>query len=55
MEIALNEIRDLHAKANAAGQQEIQEQLRDLQTELYTDWEVLFGMAMGVSPTLQLN
>jgi demethylsterigmatocystin 6-O-methyltransferase len=51
----MNEIRDLHAKANAAGQQDIQEQLRDLQTELYTDWEVLFGLAMGVRPILLHN
>jgi hypothetical protein len=57
MESAINKIRDLHSKASASEQQKIQEQLRDLQTDLYTDWEVLFGLAMGVckitSPSLK--
>ena len=44
----MNQIRDLYAKANASEQQRMQEQLRDLQTDLDTDWEVLFGLAMGV-------
>jgi hypothetical protein len=48
MENAMNEIRGHYAKADAPERQKIQEQLRDLQDNLYTDWEVLFGMAMGV-------
>jgi hypothetical protein len=48
MESALNEIRGLYANASAAGRQKMQEQLRGLQDELYTDWEVLFGLVMGV-------
>jgi hypothetical protein len=48
MESALNEIRGLYANASAAEQQKMQEQLRGLQNELYTDWEVLFSLVMGV-------
>jgi hypothetical protein len=48
MENAMNEIRGHYAKADAPERQKIQEQLRDLQDNLYTDWEVLFGLAMGV-------
>lgn len=43
----MNQIRDLHAKANADERQQIQEQLRDLQRDLYTDWEITFGLATG--------
>jgi demethylsterigmatocystin 6-O-methyltransferase len=48
MEAAMNEIRDLYAKADAPGRQRIQEQLRDLQDNLYSDWELMFGWAAGV-------
>jgi demethylsterigmatocystin 6-O-methyltransferase len=48
METAMNDIRNLYAKANAPERQKIQEQLRDLQDNLYTDWEVMFGLAGGV-------
>lgn len=49
MEAPSEQIRGLYAKANAAERQQIHEQLRDLQNELYTDWEVMFGIGMGVS------
>jgi demethylsterigmatocystin 6-O-methyltransferase len=48
METAMNEIRDLYAKADAPGRQQIQEQLRDLQDNVYTEWELMFGLAVGV-------
>jgi demethylsterigmatocystin 6-O-methyltransferase len=48
----MNQIRDLYGKANASERHKLQEQLRDLQTDLYTDWDVLFGLAMGVCQTL---
>ena len=48
MEEPMNQIRNLYAKANASERHKLQEQLRDLQTDLDTDWEVLFGLAMGV-------
>ncbi|KAH7400906.1 S-adenosyl-L-methionine-dependent methyltransferase [Phaeosphaeria sp. MPI-PUGE-AT-0046c] len=48
MDTATNQIRDLYAKADASGRQIIQEQLRTLQDDLYTDWEVLFGL--GIAP-----
>jgi demethylsterigmatocystin 6-O-methyltransferase len=48
MEAAMNEICDLYTKANAAERQKIQEQLMGLQANLYTDWEILFSLAMGV-------
>jgi demethylsterigmatocystin 6-O-methyltransferase len=48
----MNQIRDLYAKANASERHKLQEQLRDLQTDLYTDWDVLFGLAMGVCQIL---
>ncbi|KAF2818954.1 S-adenosyl-L-methionine-dependent methyltransferase [Ophiobolus disseminans] len=47
MEAPMDQIRDLYAKANASERHGMQEQLRDLQTDLDTDWEVLFGLAMG--------
>jgi demethylsterigmatocystin 6-O-methyltransferase len=48
MEAAMDEIRGLYTKADAPERQKIQEQLMDLQTNLYTDWEILFSLAMGV-------
>lgn len=44
----MNQIREIYEKANASERHRLQEQLRDLQIDLYTDWEVLFGLAMGV-------
>jgi demethylsterigmatocystin 6-O-methyltransferase len=49
IESAIDEIRSLYSKGNAAERQKMQEQLRNLQDELYTDWEVLFSLVMGVS------
>jgi demethylsterigmatocystin 6-O-methyltransferase len=49
METSISQIRDIYAKASAAERQKIQMQLKTLENELYTDWEVLFGLAMGVS------
>jgi demethylsterigmatocystin 6-O-methyltransferase len=48
MEAAINEIRGLYTKADASERQKIQEQLMDLQANLFTDWEILFSLAMGV-------
>ena len=45
----MDQIRGLYAKATAGERQQIQEQLRDLQRDLYTDWELFFGFAVGVS------
>jgi demethylsterigmatocystin 6-O-methyltransferase len=50
MEAAMNQIRDLYAKANASERQRIQEQVRDLQKDLYSDWEMVFGMGASVCP-----
>jgi demethylsterigmatocystin 6-O-methyltransferase len=50
MESPLNQIREIYTKANASERHKIQDQIRSLQDELYTDWEVLFGQAIGVSP-----
>ncbi|KAF2026198.1 S-adenosyl-L-methionine-dependent methyltransferase [Setomelanomma holmii] len=47
MDTATKQIRDLYSSANAQERHKIQEQLRDLQHDLWTDWEVLFGFAMG--------
>ncbi|KAI8936947.1 hypothetical protein NX059_006175 [Plenodomus lindquistii] len=44
MEAETAQIRALYATANTAERQAIQEQLRDLQRDLYTDWEILFGL-----------
>jgi hypothetical protein len=48
MEAATEQIRNLYAKGNARERQQIQEQMRDLQKDLYTDWETMFSLAMGV-------
>ncbi|KAF2852304.1 S-adenosyl-L-methionine-dependent methyltransferase [Plenodomus tracheiphilus IPT5] len=48
MNAARDQIRNLYAKADAKERQVIQEQIRDLQRDLYTDWELLFGL--GTSP-----
>ncbi|CAO2648033.1 Nn.00g089550.m01.CDS01 [Neocucurbitaria sp. VM-36] len=47
MEVSMGQVRSLYANANAVQRQQIQEQLRDLQRELYTDWEIIFSLAMG--------
>ncbi|KAF1947605.1 S-adenosyl-L-methionine-dependent methyltransferase [Clathrospora elynae] len=47
MEAARNQIRDLHGKANARQRQKIHEQLRDLQKDLYSDWDIT-----GAAPNL---
>jgi hypothetical protein len=52
MEAALNVIRDHYTKADASERHKIQDQIRSLQDGLYTDWEVLFGYAVGVSCTM---
>jgi demethylsterigmatocystin 6-O-methyltransferase len=49
MESPLNQIREIYTKADASERHKIQDQIRSLQDELYTDWEVLFGQAIGVS------
>jgi demethylsterigmatocystin 6-O-methyltransferase len=49
MEAALSVIREHYVKANASERHKIQDQIRSLQDDLYTDWEVLFGHAVGVS------
>ena len=49
MEAAITQIRDLYAKSDARERQEIQEQVRDLQKDLYNDWEMMFGLAIAVS------
>jgi demethylsterigmatocystin 6-O-methyltransferase len=49
MEEAMNQVRELYAKANAGERQEIQEQVRDLQKDFYNDGELLFSNAAGVS------
>ncbi len=51
MEEPMSQIRALYAKGDPRERQKIQEQLRDLQRELYTDWELLFSIACGVSLT----
>ncbi|EAT84436.1 hypothetical protein HBH56_044220 [Parastagonospora nodorum] len=45
MDAALNEIREQYTKGDAAERQKIQDQIRDLQYDLYTDWEVMFSSA----------
>ncbi|CAN9391058.1 unnamed protein product [Alternaria alternata] len=47
MEAAAQNIRELYAKSNARERQQIQEQVRDLQKDLYSDWEMMFSLAMA--------
>jgi hypothetical protein len=49
MDAALQQIRDAYAQASADERQQIQAQLTDLRNDIFTDWEVLFSLAMGVS------
>jgi demethylsterigmatocystin 6-O-methyltransferase len=49
MEAATETIRNIHAKSDARERQQIQEQIRDLQKDLYSDWEMTFSLAMAVS------
>ena len=50
-ESLLDQIRTVYTQSNhdARKRQKIQEQLRDLQRELYTDWELVFSISCGVS------
>lgn len=48
MEAAMDQIRSLYAKADTSEKHVIQKQLRDLQIDLSSDWELFFGEAMGV-------
>ncbi|KAH6858961.1 S-adenosyl-L-methionine-dependent methyltransferase [Alternaria rosae] len=47
MEAATEQIREIYAKSDARGRQQIQEKIRDLQTDLYSDWETMFSLAMA--------
>ncbi|KAI4668844.1 uncharacterized protein J4E78_002672 [Alternaria triticimaculans] len=47
MEAAADQIRQAYAKGNARERQQIQEQIRDLQKDLYSDWEMMFSLAMA--------
>ncbi|KAH9871901.1 hypothetical protein J1614_006159 [Plenodomus biglobosus] len=38
------QVNSLYAKSNAAERQAIQEQIRDLQRDIYANWEVLFRL-----------
>jgi demethylsterigmatocystin 6-O-methyltransferase len=49
MEAPMNQIRELYAQANASERHRLQDQIRDLQNELYTEWDIMFGLAMGVN------
>ena len=49
MEAAADQIRQAYTKGNARERQQIQEQMRDLQKDLYSDWEMMFSLAMAVS------
>ncbi|CAG5150298.1 uncharacterized protein ALTATR162_LOCUS2618 [Alternaria atra] len=47
MEAATETIRNIYAKSDARERQQIQEQIRDLQKDLYSDWEMTFSLAMA--------
>jgi hypothetical protein len=49
MEAIAKQIRDLHASADVNQRQHLQEQLRDLQRELSTPFDLIWGMASAVS------
>jgi demethylsterigmatocystin 6-O-methyltransferase len=49
MEAAIETVREIYAKSNSRERQQIQEQIRDLQKDLYSDWEMTFSLAMAVS------
>jgi demethylsterigmatocystin 6-O-methyltransferase len=49
MEAATETIRNIYAKSDARERQQIQEQIRDLQKDFYSDWEMTFSLAMAVS------
>ena len=49
MDAATEQIRQAYAKGNARERQQIQEQIRDLRKDLYSDWEMMFSLAMAVS------
>ncbi|KAL1799816.1 hypothetical protein ACET3X_000158 [Alternaria dauci] len=47
MDASVQNIREIYAKSNARERQQIQEQIRDLQKDLYSDWEMIFSLAMA--------
>ena len=49
MEQILAQIRSLHADADACERQHIQEQLRDIQRELTSKLDLVWGLGSGVS------
>ena len=49
MEQILAQIKSLHAGANACERQHIQEQLRDIQHELASNLDLVWGLGSGVS------
>ena len=55
MEAAADQIRQAYAKGNARERQQIQEQIRELQKDIYSDWEMIFSLAMAVSPLYLLH
>ena len=49
MDTITKKIRDLHAGADASQRQHMHEQLRDLQRELSTPFDLVWGIASAVS------
>jgi len=52
MENILDQIRDLSVNADAQGRQRIQEQLRDVQREIASNFDLVWGLGSGVSAEL---
>jgi hypothetical protein len=53
MENILDQIRALSVDADAQGRQRIQEQLRDVQREIASNFDLVWGMGSGVGAELQ--
>lgn len=49
MDSILEQIRALHAEADAHERQRIQEQLRDVQRDIASNFDLVWGLGSGVS------
>jgi demethylsterigmatocystin 6-O-methyltransferase len=52
MDAIASQFRDLYSKADEEGRRKLQEELRDLQTSVDTEWDLVVRLASGVSVTI---
>ena len=55
MEAITSQVQDLYANANEEGRRKLQDDLRELQTSLDTEWDMVVRLGSGVSTPQTLS